>query len=145
MKANEPIISVIIPTFHRPQGAKMAVESMLCQEDAPKFEIILVDNDKAQSAKAIADELAEKAQNHGIKFQYSVEPNPGVANARNCALKLASGEYVAFLDDDEVAFPDWLEKIYSTAKNTNAHVIFGPIEARLPQGSDAPSEYFQAF
>ena len=145
MKADKLIISVIIPTFHRPHGAKAAVESIFCQKEAPKFEIILVDNDKSQSAKPIADELANEAQKLGIKFQYSVEPNSGVANARNCAIKLASGEYVAFLDDDEVAFPDWLEKIYQTAKSTNAHVVFGPIEARLSQGSDAPSEYFQAF
>ena len=56
MKADKLIISVIIPTFHRPHGAKAAVESIFCQREAPKFEIILVDNDKSQSAKPIADE-----------------------------------------------------------------------------------------
>ena len=42
-----PKISVIIPTFHRPDGAKAAVQSLFAQKNAPEFEIILIDNDAA--------------------------------------------------------------------------------------------------
>lgn len=141
----KPIISVIIPTFHRPNGAFNAVESIFGQINAPSFEIILIDNDKNESAKPIANELALKAKSLNIDFKYIIEPNAGVANARNKALNFAIGEYIAFLDDDECAFPNWLEAIYKTAIETKANVVFGPIEARLLNGSDEPSEYFKTF
>lgn len=141
----KPIISVIIPTFHRLQGAKNAVESIFAQENAPKYEIILVDNDKDESAKSIAEELKKRADELSIKFIYTNEPKAGVANARNKALNFANGEYIAFLDDDEVAFSNWLAALYKTAIETKANVVFGPIEARLNEGSDEPHDYFQTF
>jgi glycosyltransferase involved in cell wall biosynthesis len=100
-----PVISVIIPTFHRPLGAQAAVRSLFTQENAPPFEIILVDNDAAQSCQSIARSLAQES---AIALIYGVEPAPGVANARNKAVSLARGAFIAFLDDDEVATPNWL-------------------------------------
>jgi len=138
-------ISVIVLTFHRPQGALNSVRSVLRQENAPKFEIILMDNDCEQSAKIGADILAIEARNRQIDFTYGVEPVAGVANARNSAVKLAKGRFIAFLDDDEVAFDNWLEMLMLAQKNTNAEVVFGPIEARLEPGYQEPHDFFKEF
>lgn len=141
--ADTPVISVIIPTFHRPDGALAAVRSILGQEGAPSLEIILVDNDAKQSCKAVADQLTQEAGQ--TPFTYAVEPAAGVANARNKAVSLARGTFVAFLDDDEVAKPNWLANLVKAQQETGADVVFGPIEARLPADHNVPHTYFQNF
>jgi succinoglycan biosynthesis protein ExoM len=138
----DPTISVIIPTFHRPAGAMAAVRSVFAQVGAPDFEILLVDNDGGKSCAKIAEHLEREAN---VPFSYAVEPAAGVANARNTAVGLAKGQFIAFLDDDEVAKPNWIADLMSVQAQTNADVVFGPIEARLPEGSAQPSSYFQSF
>ncbi|KAF0184944.1 MAG: glycosyl transferase [Hyphomonadaceae bacterium] len=138
-------ISVIILTFHRAQGALNSVRSVLNQKNAPKFEIILMDNDRNASAKLSADILAAEAEAKQIDFTYAIEPEAGVANARNSAVKLAKGTFIAFLDDDEVAFENWLEMLVAAQKETEAEVVFGPIEARLEQGYQEPHDFFKLF
>ncbi|GBF56593.1 UDP-Glc:alpha-D-GlcNAc-diphosphoundecaprenol beta-1,3-glucosyltransferase WfgD [Candidatus Phycosocius bacilliformis] len=143
-----PVISVIIPTFHRPNGALNAVGSVLAQIGAPPFEIILVDNDAEKSAEPAAKVLSEAANQHKsgpVPFTYAVEPAAGVANARNTAVALACGTFIAFLDDDEVATPDWLANLMKAQAETGAEVVFGPIEARVPANHRVPSDYFKAF
>jgi succinoglycan biosynthesis protein ExoM len=140
--ARSPVISVIIPTFHRPDGALSAVRSVFAQTDAPEFEVLLVDNDAAGSARPVADLLEAEAP---CSFRYAIEPAPGVANARNTAVGLARGLFIAFLDDDEVALPGWLSRLMAAQAQTGADVVFGPIEARLPDTTPEPRAYFQRF
>lgn len=138
----DPIVSVIIPTFHRPDGAAAAVRSIFAQINAPSFEVLLIDNDAAGSAQACADQLAAEAN---CPFRYAIEPAPGVANARNTAVALARGAFIAFLDDDEVARPNWLASLAEAQSQTGADVVFGPIEARLPDSAAEPRDFFKTF
>lgn len=137
-----PLISVIVPTFHRPAGARAAIESVFAQENAPSFEILLVDNDHNRSCLTVAEELAKQSP---VPFHYAVEGAAGVANARNTAVGLAKGRFIAFLDDDEVAKPHWLANLTAAQEQTKADVVFGPIEARLPATSAEPRSYFKDF
>jgi succinoglycan biosynthesis protein ExoM len=137
-----PLVTVIIPTFHRPAGAMAAVRSVFAQVDAPSFEILLVDNDGGQSCAPIAAHLEREAN---VPFRYAVEGAAGVANARNTAVGLATGTFIAFLDDDEVAKPNWLADLVAVQRDTQADVVFGPIEARLPEAAAEPRSYFQLF
>jgi succinoglycan biosynthesis protein ExoM len=137
-----PVISVIIPTFHRPAGALAAVRSIFAQENAASFEVLLVDNDAQGSAQAVAAILEAEAP---CQFTYAIEAKAGVANARNTAVGLAQGAFVAFLDDDEVAKPNWLSNLLKAQQVTGADVVFGPIEARLPDTAPEPRGYFQKF
>jgi succinoglycan biosynthesis protein ExoM len=140
--STDPVITVIIPTFHRPAGAMAAVRSVFEQLGAPRFEILLVDNDAGQSCAPIAEYLSREAK---VPFRYEIEGAAGVANARNTAVSLARGTFIAFLDDDEVAKPDWLANLFETQQQTKADVVFGPIEARLPDQAAKPRAYFQQF
>jgi succinoglycan biosynthesis protein ExoM len=141
-QSNSQLVTVIIPTFHRPAGAVAAVRSVFAQVGAPDFEILLVDNDKGRSCAPIAEQLARESV---VPFTYAVESAAGVANARNTAVGMANGAFIAFLDDGEVAKPNWLAELAAIQKATGADVVFGPIEARLPDGSAQPRSYFQAF
>jgi len=89
-------LSIILPTFRRPEGLKTALQSLERQNLADmNHEIIVVDNDPEASAKAYTSEYAKKSD---LNIKYYHDPNPGVANARNTALKAASGRYLVFLD-----------------------------------------------
>jgi len=116
-------VSVLIPTFRRPMGLARAVASILTQTRLPE-EIIIVDNAPDACARELAAELAEGAR---IPVRYVHEPRPGVANARNLGFGTASGRYIAQLDDDEAARPEWLAALLATSASMNCPVVFGPV------------------
>jgi len=124
-------ISIVIPTQRRPGPLAVAAGSALRQIglDA-KVELVVVDNDAVPSAQAQVEALAKDAP---FPVIYVHEPNSGVANARNAALARASGELIAFLDDDEEASPHWLAALLEVQRAFDADVVFGPGQgARWP-------------
>lgn len=139
-----PRVSVVIPTFLRPDGARAAVESVFAQTGVPfaDVEVVLVDNDPAGSAAAVGAMLAQRAP---IAFTAVHEPRAGVSHARNTGVAAARGELIAFLDDDETATPGWLAALLAAQAATGADVVFGPIETVLPPGAPEPRAHFEAF
>ncbi|MGE0742754.1 MAG: glycosyltransferase family 2 protein [Hyphomonadaceae bacterium] len=130
-------VSVIIPTFRRPASFLRAARSVLGQEGVLDFELIAVDNSPEGSAReAFATIQAETA----IPFTHAHEPRPGVAHARNAALKLARGDLIAWLDDDEEALPGWLASLIAVRRATGAQSVFGPVRASA--GADARNGTF---
>jgi succinoglycan biosynthesis protein ExoM len=123
------LVSVIIPTQRRPQGLETAVRSIMAQEGAKNFELVVVDNDQVPSAQASVEMLARAAP---IPVVYVHEPAAGVANARNAAMAKAKGDLIAFLDDDEEAPVGWLAALIAAQARYQADVVFGPVRARAP-------------
>lgn len=120
-------VSVLIPTFRRPDSFVRAVRSVFAQRGVGAFEIAAVDNSPEGSALATFRQLEAEAP---VAFRWTHEPKPGVAQARNAALALAQGELVAWLDDDEEASPDWLASLIAVRRDTGAQSVFGPVHAR---------------
>ncbi|WP_429912840.1 glycosyltransferase family 2 protein [Glycocaulis sp.] len=116
-------VSVLIPTFRRAEGLARAVASVLVQTRLPD-EIVIVDNDPAASAREQADRLAEGSP---VSIRYVHEPRPGVANARNTGFATATGRFIAQLDDDEAAKPQWLESLLTTRSAMDCPIVFGPV------------------
>tara|TARA_R110002073_G_scaffold6071_5_gene36685 strand:+ start:9405 stop:10349 length:945 start_codon:yes stop_codon:yes gene_type:complete len=129
-------ISVMIPTFRRPEGLRVAVQSVLAQSHRPD-EIIIVDNSPEASARAIAANTSAVAR---CPVVYVHEPRPGVSNARNAGFAAASGRYLAFLDDDEVASVDWLGALLKTAQTLEVPVVFGPLRAEVKAPGSLPGQ-----
>jgi glycosyltransferase involved in cell wall biosynthesis len=125
-------ISIIVPTQRRPAGLATAVRSTFAQAgvDLSRVELVVVDNDQVPSAQAAVAGFAGAAP---FPVIYVHEPEPGVANARNAALARASGEFIAFLDDDEEAPPGWLAALLAVQATYDADVVFGPVRGRAPQ------------
>ncbi len=88
-------VSVIIPTYNRAHFLADAVESVLCQE-YPDLEIIIVDDGSTDTTKALL------ARRYGKKIRYIYQENQGFAVARNKGVEVAAGEYIAFLDSDDI-------------------------------------------
>jgi succinoglycan biosynthesis protein ExoM len=134
-----PVVSIIIPTFCRPARAVDAARSALAQASDVPFEVVLVDNDPDASALASLRELDDP------RVVVVHEPRAGVANARNAGLRSAKGELIAFLDDDEIAHPDWLAELMRVQAEHNADVVFGPVRTRLANPPRDHLAYFEQF
>ncbi len=126
------LVSVLVPTFRRPSSLLRAARSVLAQQCRFGFELVVIDNSPEAAAAAQIALLEVEA---GIPFRYAHVPQPGVASARNAALALARGKYVAWLDDDEEAPPHWLAALVAVRRETGAQSVFGPVRARAPEGT----------
>ena len=87
-------VSVVIPTFHSGHFVAEAVESAL-QQTYPNLEVIVVDDGSN-------DDTAERLRQFGNQIIYIYQQNKGLSSARNAGIRLATGEWVAFLDADNV-------------------------------------------
>jgi succinoglycan biosynthesis protein ExoM len=122
-------VTIAISTFRRPQGLRRLLESLKVLVAAtPTFEIVVVDNDRAGTARPVVDAL----RSNGFDIRYVVEPTQSISRARNRSVREASGRFVAFIDDDEWADPDWLAELWRAAQLTGADAVFGPVVAVLP-------------
>ncbi|MFQ5964295.1 MAG: glycosyltransferase [Candidatus Scalinduaceae bacterium] len=113
-----PVISVIIPTYNRPDMLKEALKSVLSQT-YQNFEIIVV-NDAGEDVKAVIDAL-----NYDGKIVYiKHKDNRGLSAARNTGLKVARGTYIAYLDDDDIYYPNHLETLEGFLETSNYKVAY---------------------
>jgi len=125
-------VSVLIPTFRRPELLRAAIESVLAQEQlAVDAEIVVIDNDPAGSARGV---VADIASTGAMELRYVCEPRPGISHARNTGVAASRGAYVAFLDDDEAASPLWLASFLATMQAHLGDVVVGPVRPRFPDG-----------
>src|SRR3990167_1579233 len=92
-----PRVSAVIPTYNRPEFLEHAIESVI-QQTFRDFEIIVVENGNPnQDAKVVVNRFL----NSGVVVRYFYETKPNPVQARNVGVRHATGEYIAFLDDDD--------------------------------------------
>ena len=128
-----PLASIVICTFNRLALLQAAVESCL-RDASPRgmpFEIVISDNSPSGHARAYADSLAAAGQ--PVRWVASSPPNISVA--RNAGLRFARAGLVAFLDDDLVVEPGWLDHLVETLDATGADVAVGPVRPRFAAGT----------
>lgn len=113
----KPKISVIMLTYNREKLVGRAIESILTQTEQD-FEFIIVDNGSSDRSGAIADAYA--TEDTRIKVIHRERGNIG--SGRNTGLNAVCGEYVAFIDDDDWAEPDFLEFLYTLAVQNQSEV-----------------------
>jgi len=136
-------VSVIVPTYKRPKGIERALQS-LCKQSVMgrMMEIVVADNDPAGSARDFVKNFAKDCL-HNITYKHV--PNPGVSNARNGALSVARGRFIAFLDDDMEALPGWVEELVAASLKYKAGLVFGPAIAEMPDANDPLNPYMIPF
>ncbi len=101
-------VTICIPTRGRPTDLERLLSSLLGQRGAPRFDVLVVDNDSARSAEAVVARYADR-----LAITYAVEEKPGLSNARNRCVALTRAPLLAFIDDDEWAEPDWLAQLHA--------------------------------
>ncbi len=105
MNEQLPLVSVIIPTYNRAWVISAAIDSVLSQ-DYPNFELIVIDDGSTDNTRAVLNNYDEK-----INIIY--QENRGVSAARNAGILQSNGEYIAFLDSDDL----WEDKKLSCQIN----------------------------
>ena len=106
-------VSVVIPCCSGGELLGEAVESVLGQT-LKNVEILLVDNNASDDTRRVAESFAKKYPDRITVLQ---EHTQGVCSARNTGIRAAKGRYIALLDDDDLMFPDRLEKQLQCAEN----------------------------
>lgn len=134
-------VTAAICTHNRAAYLGKALESLLTQTlDASRYEVLVVDNASTDDTKRVAEAARRRAPN----VRYVHVPELGVSHARNASWLEARAPFVAYLDDDAIAHPDWLERALHAFDNTRPEpgAVGGKIEpiwekARPPWLSDA--------
>jgi glycosyltransferase involved in cell wall biosynthesis len=101
---NFPLVSVIMPVYNSEKYLKEAIDSILSQS-YKNIELVIVNDGSTDSSKAIILRYSDSRI-----FLIENESNSGIVYSRNRGLEMASGEYVATLDSDDIALPERIEK-----------------------------------
>lgn len=112
-------ISVIVPVYNAEEHVRECVDSIINQS-FNCFEIILVDDGSTDMSGAICDTYAE----FDARIRVIHKSNEGVASARNLGLKFAEGNYIAFIDSDDIVEKTYLERLYNALIQTDSDLAF---------------------
>lgn len=119
-------ISVCIPTFRRNRMLERLLRNLAMQETGGLFEysIVIVDNDVMGSAKEIVIRFTYETD---LNITYGIEPERSIPAVRNHALKLARGNYIGIIDDDEFPPQQWLLTLYRAIHAFDVDGALGPV------------------
>lgn len=107
---NSPIISVIIPLYNKENTIKYTIESVLNQSFTD-FELIIIDDGSTDSSAKIVSLYEDK------RIRYMCKENGGVSSARNEGVRIAIGEWILFLDADDILYNQALESLFTPIIN----------------------------
>jgi succinoglycan biosynthesis protein ExoM len=130
--AATPRISVCIATFRRPRRLQLLLED-LSRQSLPPRQIVVVDNDRQGSARGTVDAFVR--EHKSASLAYEIQPLRGIALTRNRTVALAAGDWMAFIDDDERAPPDWLQLLMTAIETQAADGIIAPVLPQLPENA----------
>jgi|HubBroStandDraft_1064217.scaffolds.fasta_scaffold01217_6 succinoglycan biosynthesis protein ExoM len=129
-----PRVSICLPTFQRNERLRAVLEDLVNQERLPD-QVVVVDNDPDGGARVVVDEC--RAAGPPFRIDYDVQPIPNIALTRNRTFELATGEWAAFIDDDERAPKEWLRKLLEAAERFQADGVLSPVEPQVPETAPA--------
>jgi succinoglycan biosynthesis protein ExoM len=132
MSMTAPVtVDICICTFRRPQLADTvrSLEAMAVP-DGVSVRLIIADNDVTPSAEDLVHRLQTESR-YAILYRHA--PAQNISIARNACLDAATGDFAAFIDDDETASPSWLAALLAKAEGVDA--VLGPAQAAYEPGA----------
>ena len=132
-----PHIAVCACTYKRPQLISRLLEALADQitDDLFTYSIVICDNDQSRSAEMAVSRFAAAAP---TAVKYCVEPCQNIALARNRAVDNATGDFIAFIDDDEFPTRRWLLTLLTACEDSGVDGVLGPVK---PHFDEAPPEW----
>lgn len=115
---NTAKITVIVPIYNAEKYLAACLDS-ITEQTYKDLEIILVNDGSCDASLSIAEEHARRDS----RIKLLTKENGGAASARNCGLDIAEGDYIGFVDADDIIEPDMLEYLYTKAKEHSADIV----------------------
>ncbi|WP_374557028.1 glycosyltransferase family 2 protein [Aquitalea pelogenes] len=129
--AELPSVTVIVCTYRRPRQLQALLDSLALQHvEGLRPCLCIVDNDAEQSAREL---VAQAQQDFPWPIQYISQPVKNIALTRNAGLSAVKSDYLAFVDDDEIACSVWLSSLVFLAQKESAQLVFGPVLPVYPE------------
>src|SRR5258708_2486713 len=125
-----PLVSVVIPTHNRPEMLAEAITSVRAQTFTD-YEIIVVSNGESDDMRRASRKVATAHDG-----RYFALHQGNVSGARNFGVEHAKGEWIAFLDDDDLWLPNKLERQVAEAQRTGADMIACYCAQFFPDGQE---------
>lgn len=122
------MISIITPIYQAEKYLETLINSIINQT-YHDWELLLIDDGSTDGSAEICDRYAQKDN----RIRVFHKANGGIASARNQAMDMAIGEYLAFADSDDWVEPYWLERLYKTAKEQEADIVVSDYYEEYPQ------------
>lgn len=141
-----PVVSVIVPTFNRAGLIIDAVNSVFEQSYRP-IELIVVDDGSIDETRSLISQWVSMIENsphsEGFSFIYERKENAGAPSARNLGFKISSGDYIQYLDSDDVLRPEKISNAISTfLMNPGIDLVYSKGEIADIDKIDAPPTIF---
>ncbi|NJM39416.1 MAG: glycosyltransferase [Anaerolineae bacterium] len=109
MKPKDSIkVSIIVPTYNRADLLGEALDSVL-KQTFTNWEVIVVDDGSVDDTKALVSKYIDRDSDRHSRIRYIYQANKGLPGARNTGLRAATGDYIAFLDSDDLFLPHKLQ------------------------------------
>lgn len=120
------MISVVIPLYNKAQSIRKTLDSVLAQT-YKDFEIVVVDDGSTDGSANVAEAMLNECKVYGVECRGKVirKANGGVSSARNIGIMEAKGEYIAFLDGDDLWHPEYLETLHQLIVDYPDAVVYG--------------------
>jgi len=134
------LVSIIIPTYGRPDRAVGIVKQLLGQEADWDYEIIVVDDGSPEPISPLVEKIAPRT---GVEVRCLRKPNGGPASARNFGARSARGKYLLFVDDDMCVEPDFMRQHLETHKEFGPCLVNAGIEWKLEPGPEPFHSWFE--
>ena len=113
------LVSIVVPIYNVESYLRQCIDSILAQS-IDEFEIILIDDGSTDSCPEICDEYSKTYNNIKVFHQ----KNAGVSVARNKGISHSKGEYICFIDSDDMIAPNFCELLLNGIKSTNSKIAF---------------------
>ena len=126
---NNPLISIIIPVYNGEKYIEKCISSLLCQT-LGNIEIIVVNDGSTDRTSSIVHDM----QSQDDRIVVIDKQNEGVSIARNTALAIAKGEWIAFSDADDYYYPNGIESLLDIAKKSGCKIVLGNCERIAKDG-----------
>lgn len=134
MNKGSPHICVCICSYRRPELLNHSLEALCTQvtDGLFTYSIVVVDNDLAESARAVVGQVSVLSV---IPVKYCLQPRQNIALARNTAVENATGNFLAFIDDDEFPGREWLRTLFLAISQYKVDGVLGPVKPHFDDGA----------
>ena len=124
-KHGKPLVSVVVPTCNRQAIFQRCMEALVRQTH-PNYEVIIVDDYSTDDTPAFMQRFIAEHPEQDVRYLRN-EVHAGANPSRNRGVHEARGEFVAFLDNDCIAEPDWLEHLIASFTSDRVAAVVGMI------------------